>query len=182
VKRLEDHIAIITGGTSGIGRACAERFVEEGARVVVAGRRRAAGSALVASLGEHATFVAADVTREDDIRRLVEETLRRFGRIDCVISNAGATSATSAIADTDPGAFDHDLAVHVRAPFLAMKYASPAMVARRRGSFIRDTGGFHRSCFARLISVALTPSLDSRPRPRVVRERPPFCCELFDFK
>ena len=136
MKRLEDHVAIITGGTSGIGRACAERFVEEGARVVVAGRRRAAGSALVASLGEHATFVAADVTREDDIRRLVEETLRRFGRIDCVISNAGATSATVAIADTDPRAFDHDLAVHVRAPFLAMKYASPAMVARRRGSFI----------------------------------------------
>ena len=136
MKRLEDKVAIITGATSGIGRACAVAFAAEGARVVVAGRRRDAGTAVAASLGNGATFVATDVSREGDLKALVDTTLERFGRIDCVISNAGGTSATGPIADTDPKAFDHDFVMHVRAPFLAMKYASPSMVARRSGSFI----------------------------------------------
>jgi NAD(P)-dependent dehydrogenase (short-subunit alcohol dehydrogenase family) len=104
--RLEDQVAIVTGGTSGIGRACASAFLREGAHVVIAGRRRATGSALAASLGARSRFVAADVTREDDIEHLAATVLERFGRIDCVISSAGATSATGAIADTDPKAFE----------------------------------------------------------------------------
>lgn len=136
MKRLEDKVTIITGATSGIGRACAVAFAAEGARVVVSGRRREAGAALASSLGNGATFVAADVSRESDLKTLVDSTLERFGRIDCVISNAGSTSTTGPIADTDPKAFDHDFVMHVRAPFLAMKYASPSMVKRRSGSFI----------------------------------------------
>src|SRR5207302_1598453 len=119
MKRLEDKVAIVTGGTSGIGRACAVRFAQEGAHVVVAGRRREAGEAVAASLGGRSQFVPADVSREEDVRALVETTLRRFGRIDCVVSNAGSVSSTGPIADTDPKAFDDDLAVHVRAPFFA---------------------------------------------------------------
>jgi NAD(P)-dependent dehydrogenase (short-subunit alcohol dehydrogenase family) len=136
MQRFADKVVIVTGGTSGIGRACAERFAAEGAHVVIAGRRREAGDTIAASLGNRSMFIAADVTREGDIRALVEGTLERFGRIDCVVSNAGSVSATGAIADTDPKALDHDLALHVRAPFLAMKYASPSMVARRTGCFI----------------------------------------------
>jgi NAD(P)-dependent dehydrogenase (short-subunit alcohol dehydrogenase family) len=136
MERLRGKITIITGGTSGIGRACALRFVEEGACVVIAGRRRGVGEALAASLGERAAFVATDVTREDDVKALVAVTLARFSRIDCVISNAGAGSATVSLAKTDPHAFDQDFALHVRAPFLAMKYASPTMVARRSGTFV----------------------------------------------
>jgi NAD(P)-dependent dehydrogenase (short-subunit alcohol dehydrogenase family) len=136
MKRLEDKVAIVTGGTSGIGRACAVRFAREGSHVVVAGRRREAGETVATSLGGRSLFVTTDVSRDEDVRALVETTLRRFGRIDCVISNAGSASSTGPIADTDPSGFDHDLAVHVRAPFLAMKYASPSMVARRTGSFI----------------------------------------------
>jgi NAD(P)-dependent dehydrogenase (short-subunit alcohol dehydrogenase family) len=136
MERFKDHVAIITGGTSGIGLACATAFLREGAYVVIAGRRRDTGSALAASLGDRSIFVAADVTREDDIEGLVATTLERFGRIDCVVSNAGAASATASIADTDPEAFDHDIAVHLRAPFLVMKFASPSMVGRRTGSFI----------------------------------------------
>jgi NAD(P)-dependent dehydrogenase (short-subunit alcohol dehydrogenase family) len=131
-----DKVVIVTGGTSGIGRACAARFAEEGAHVVIAGRRREAGEAVAASFGNGSFFMGADVTRETDIERLVKTALERFGRIDCVISNAGSVSATTTIADTDPAAFDRDFAVHVRAPFLAMKYASPSMCARRTGSFI----------------------------------------------
>jgi len=134
--RLKDKVAIITGGTSGIGRACAVAFSREGAKVVIAGRRSQVGHAIAASLGGRSMFVVADVTREDDIKALVDRTLERCGRIDCVISNAGSASATGPIADTDPKAFDDDFTMHVRAPFLAMKYASPTMVARRTGSFI----------------------------------------------
>jgi NAD(P)-dependent dehydrogenase (short-subunit alcohol dehydrogenase family) len=148
MERLKDKVTIITGGTSGIGRACAIRFSREGAQVVIAGRRHRAGNALAASLGERSMFIAADVTREDDMRELVERSLERFGRIDCVISNAGTSSATGLIADTDPKAFDHDFALHVRAPFLAMKYASPAMVARHTGSFINMSSiSAHRAGF-----------------------------------
>jgi NAD(P)-dependent dehydrogenase (short-subunit alcohol dehydrogenase family) len=136
MHRLTDKVAIITGATSGIGRACAVAFAREGAHVVAAGRRRHAGNELVASLGGRSTFVAADVTREDDIKALVTTTLERFDRIDCVISNAGSTSKTGPIADTDPQAFDHDVAVHVRAPFLALKYAAPGMAERGTGCFI----------------------------------------------
>src|SRR4051812_38887515 len=134
--RLEDKVTIVTGGTSGIGRACAIRFAAEGAHVVIAGRRRDAGERLAASLGGKSTFVSTEVAHEADVRALIDTTLERFGRIDCVISNAGGTSATVAIADTDPKAFDHDFAVHVRAPFLAMKFASPSMATRGSGSFI----------------------------------------------
>ena len=136
MPKLTDKVAIITGATSGIGRACAVAFAREGAHVVAAGRRREAGDELVRSLGGQSTFVAADVTREEDIKSLVQSALDRFGRIDCVISNAGSVSKTGPIADTDPKEFDHDFAVHVRAPFLAMKYAVPSMVERGSGSFI----------------------------------------------
>jgi NAD(P)-dependent dehydrogenase (short-subunit alcohol dehydrogenase family) len=136
MERLKDKVAVITGGTSGIGRACAEAFTREGARVVVAGRRRQAGETLAKSLGSGALFIATDVTRASDIEGLVEKTLERFGAIDCVISNAGSTSKTGPIADTDAQAFDNDFAVHVRAPFLAMKYAVPSMAKRGSGSFI----------------------------------------------
>src|ERR1044071_7072548 len=136
MAKLTDKVAVITGATSGIGRACAVAFASEGAHVVAAGRRRDAGEELVRALAGRSTFVAADVTREEDIKSLVESALDRFGKIDCVISNAGSTSKTGPIADTEPAAFDHDFAVHVRAPFLAMKYAVPSMAERGSGSFI----------------------------------------------
>lgn len=136
MNRLNDKVAIITGATSGIGRACAVAFAAEGAHVVVAGRRRDIGTALASSLGGNALFVTTDVSRDGDLKALVEVTLERFGRIDCMISNAGGISTTGPIAETDPEALHHDFMMHVHAPFLAMKYASPSMVARRSGSFI----------------------------------------------
>src|SRR5262245_37809748 len=148
MQRLQDKVSIVTGATSGIGRACAVRFAHEGAHVVVAGRRREAGEAFAASLGGRSLFVQADVSREEDVRALVETAIRDFGRIDCFVSNAGSASSTGPIADTDPKDFDRDLVVHVRAPFLAMKYASPSMVARRTGSFINMSSiSAHRAGF-----------------------------------
>jgi uncharacterized protein YbjT (DUF2867 family) len=88
-----DRVVVVTGGTGGIGKSCAERFVKEGATVVLAARRKRLGESVAAALGERALFVTCDVTIEEDIRSLIEHVLQRFGRIDCFISNAGAGTA-----------------------------------------------------------------------------------------
>lgn len=148
MARMSGKVVIVTGGTSGIGRACAEQFAKQEARVVIAGRRPDAGRDLAALLGDRAFFVAADVLNEDDVRGLVARTLEHFGRVDCVISNAGATSDTRSIVDTDSAAFERDFALHVRAPFLAMKYAAPSMLERGNGSFINMSSiSAHRAGF-----------------------------------
>jgi NAD(P)-dependent dehydrogenase (short-subunit alcohol dehydrogenase family) len=146
--RLQDKVAVITGATSGIGRACAIRFAEEGARVVIAGRRRDLGEAVAKAIGDAAAFIACDVTREADIAALIDQAGARFGRIDCVVSNAGAGSGTSGITETDAAALDQDFVLHVRAPFLAMKLAAPGMIARGDGSFINMSSlSAHRAGF-----------------------------------
>jgi len=87
--RLEGKVAIVTGATSGMGKRTAERFVEEGATVIVAGRREAEGEAAARALGPRARFVRTDVAREDDVRRLVGAAVDRHGRLDCLFNNAG---------------------------------------------------------------------------------------------
>jgi len=93
-------------------------------------------SSLKAELGLDAVFIQTDVTQEGDIRALIERTLDRFDRIDCVVSCAGTGSRTADIVNTVAAHLDHDFALHVRAAFLMMKYAAPSMVKRRSGSFI----------------------------------------------
>lgn len=91
--RLENKVAIITGGTAGIGRACAITFAKEGAKVVVAGRNTAKGEAVVEEIkaagGGVAIFVATDMKKEEDMDRLLNATIEAFGRIDILYNNAG---------------------------------------------------------------------------------------------
>lgn len=148
MAKLANQVAVITGSTSGIGRACAIRFAQEGARVVISGRRQAQGAALAKSIGDRALFIACDVMRETDIKSLISTAVDHFGHIDCLINNAGAGSATAAIAETRPEAFDADFALHVRAAFLAAKYAAPTMIERGRGSIINMSSlSAHRAGF-----------------------------------
>jgi len=88
-KRLEKKVAVITGGTSGIGERTAEIFVEQGAFVVIAGRSSEKGNALAHRLGENALFVRTDVTQESDVDNMISLSVKRFGRIDCLFNNAG---------------------------------------------------------------------------------------------
>jgi NAD(P)-dependent dehydrogenase (short-subunit alcohol dehydrogenase family) len=136
MDRLKDKVALITGGTSGIGARTAELFVAEGARVVIAGRRRQQGEAVATALGAAASFIRADVSSEADVRSMIDHTLERFGRLDCLFNNAGGPSQTGSIAEVDIAAFDAALAVHLRGALLGMKYAAPTMVSRGCGSIV----------------------------------------------
>ena len=131
---LSGKVAIVTGATSGIGERIAEVFIEEGASVVVAARREAEGEALVRRLGVQ--FVRADVAREDDVKAVVAAAVSRFGRIDCLVSNAALPQPIVGVADTDIAAFDAVVAVNVRGVLLGMKHVAPVMVAQKSGSII----------------------------------------------
>ncbi len=86
---LEGKVAIVTGATSGIGVAIAEKFVEAGAKVVVAGRRKAEGYAVAKNRGTKARFQQTDVTDEAQMKALIADALSAFGRLDCIVNNAG---------------------------------------------------------------------------------------------
>ena len=91
-KRLEGKVAIITGATSGIGEVTAEIFVAEGARVILAGRTEDKGKMIADRLGDNAVFQKADVMHEEEIKALFDLAREKFGRLDCLFNNAGASS------------------------------------------------------------------------------------------
>ena len=88
MNRLDNKVAVVTGGTSGIGEATAELFVSEGASVVICGRSTEKGEALAARLGDKVAFVTADVTREADIEATINLAIQQFGGLDILFNNA----------------------------------------------------------------------------------------------
>jgi len=135
---LDDKVAIITGGTSGIGARTAELFVEEGALVVFTGRRKPEGEALQKKLGKAARFEQADATLEADWVRVLDQTLKTFGRLDCLFNNAGGPAPTGGIAGIPVEGFDAAMALLVRSVMLGMKHAAPVMVRQRSGSIVNN--------------------------------------------
>ncbi len=134
---LNGKVAVISGGTSGIGARTAELFVAEGASVVIGGRREMEGKELESRLGSPVRFVRADVAVESDVERLVGQTVDEFGRLDIMVNNAG-------IGGQPPGswsAIDIDrfwtvLAVHVGGVVAGIKHAAPVMTQQGSGSII----------------------------------------------
>jgi NAD(P)-dependent dehydrogenase (short-subunit alcohol dehydrogenase family) len=135
---LEGKVAIVTGATSGIGRRTAELFVEEGARVVFTGRRRAEGEALAQKLGDSGRFFAADATLEDDWSRVIGETVDAWGRLDALFNNAGGPAPTGSITSIPVEGFDAAMALLVRSVMLGMKHAAPVMMRQRSGSIVNN--------------------------------------------
>lgn len=133
---LEGKVAIITGAASGIGARTAEIFVAEGAKVVLAGRRKDRGEELAQKLGDAASFIRTDVSVETDVRAMIDHAVQRFGRLDCLMNNAGRGSQFTTIADADLKEFDAVIAVHLRAVLAGMKYAAPVMTVQKSGSII----------------------------------------------
>jgi NAD(P)-dependent dehydrogenase (short-subunit alcohol dehydrogenase family) len=136
--RLDGKIAVITGATSGIGLRTAEIFVEEGARIVIAGRRAPEGEALAKELGPACLFRRTDVTVEDEIRALIGGTVEEFGRIDCLFNNAGGPAQTGGIEGLEAARFDAAMATLVRSVMLGMKHATPHMRRQGWGSIINN--------------------------------------------
>src|SRR5215468_3301713 len=117
MKRFEDKVTLVTGGTSGIGKAAALSFAAEGSRVVVAGRRETEGTAVVADIRQHggqATFVATDVTRDADVRKLVDSALRSYGRLDVAFNNAGTEGVMGPITQLDEADWTRTVDVNLR--------------------------------------------------------------------
>src|SRR5690349_13341891 len=105
MARLAGKIALITGGASGIGEATTRLFVDEGAAVVVADVQDDRGGKLAAELGNRAVYVHADVSREAEVSAAVAETVKRFGRLDCLFNNAGYGGVTGSIEEIPVAGF-----------------------------------------------------------------------------
>ncbi|MFQ5781411.1 MAG: SDR family NAD(P)-dependent oxidoreductase [Nitrospiria bacterium] len=134
--RLEGKAAIVTGGTSGIGEGIAEAFVKEGANVVIAGRSTQRGEEIAARLGDHCAFIQADVTREEDIRNLVRFSVDRFGKLDCLVNNAGTALVTRSVETITGEFFDQNMKLLVGSVVFGVKHAVPHMRKQGSGSII----------------------------------------------
>ena len=131
---LEGRAALVTGGTSGIGLAIAERLARDGARVVVTGRDEQRGRAAAARLGEAGRFVAADAADAGAVERSVASALEAMGRLDVLVNNAGI-ALTERLVDTPVGEFDRLMAANVRGCFLYARACMPALT-ETRGSMV----------------------------------------------
>jgi len=137
MKRLQDKVAVITGGGSGIGAATAALFVQEGARVVVVGRNAEKLRKTVQTLNhENVSYTVADVSQVEDTQRYLREAVERYGGLDILVSNAGIQGDFAPISDISVESFDSVMAINVRGTWLAIKYAFPELQKRGGGSII----------------------------------------------
>ena len=134
---LQGKRALITGGTSGIGRAIAAAFVHAGARVVIAGRDQARGEAVACELG-NATFIKADVSSLADVRRLAAAATATLGQVDILVNNAGIYhfAPTHELSEAD---FDAMVATNLKGPYFLTAALAPGMAARGYGKIINIT-------------------------------------------
>ncbi|SHH18592.1 SDR family NAD(P)-dependent oxidoreductase [Massilia sp. CF038] len=132
--RLEQRVAIVTGATQGIGLACAERLLREGARVMLVDIKPE-GAAVAQAMGEHARFFAADVSLKVDVDAMIAATIAAFGRIDILVNNAGVTHAADFL-DLAEDDFDRVLRINLKSMFLCGQAAARHMVGQRSGCII----------------------------------------------
>lgn len=142
--RLAGKVALITGGTSGMGRATAALFAKEGARVAITGRDEVRGRVAlheIKSAGSEGIFVRADVRSSDDCRRSVEETLRAFKRLDILFNNAGVFCPHT-VPDCPEEEWDLTVDINLKGTFLMSKHALPIMIAQKSGVIINNSSGW----------------------------------------
>ena len=135
---LAGKVAVITGGTSGIGASTVEEFVARGAEVVFTGRQDTKGAALADKLGDAARYLHADVANEAHTKAAVDLAIASFGRLDCMFNNAGAPGVAGPIASIPVDEFDATVAVLFRGVFLGIKHAAAVMVEQGNGSIINN--------------------------------------------
>lgn len=129
---MKDKVVLITGASSGIGRATAELFAAKGARVIVAARRKNELEELVAEIqnrGGQASAIVTDISKSSDVEQMVAHALKEFGRLDYAVNNAGIEGAFSPIVDLSEEEWDRVQDINVKGVFLCMKYQARAMLA-----------------------------------------------------
>jgi NAD(P)-dependent dehydrogenase (short-subunit alcohol dehydrogenase family) len=134
--KLTGKVAVITGGTSGIGHAAVRLFIQEGSRVVIADIQDDKGKRLAEELGASAAYVHADVSREADVKAAVDHAVQKFGRLDCLFNNAGSPGVGGPIEAIPADRYDSAMAVLLRGVFLGIKHAAPIMKRQGSGSII----------------------------------------------
>jgi short-subunit dehydrogenase len=144
---MRDKVIVVTGASSGIGAAVAELLASRGAKVVLAARRKEALDAVAAKCENNAAVVVADVSRRDEIKRIIDEAIARFGRIDVWINNAGRgiTRIPSELTDAD---IDEMMQINVKAALYAMQAVLPHFKARGDGHIINISSMLGRVPFA----------------------------------
>jgi NAD(P)-dependent dehydrogenase (short-subunit alcohol dehydrogenase family) len=133
--RIAGKIALITGGASGIGLATAELFVKEGATIVIADKNGAAAEKVAATLGAKASAFPCDVAKSDQVQAMVATTVKRHGRIDILINNAGY-GITGNVVSTKEDDWDALMSVNVRGVYLGCKYTIPVMAKQGGGAIV----------------------------------------------
>jgi len=136
---FKGKVALITGAGNGIGRATAIGFASRGAKVVVVDHDKAAGEATAGILrqqGGDSLFIAADVTKSNDVQNYVKATLDAYGQIDCFHNNAGIEGAIAMTAEYDEDMFDKIMSVNVKGVFLGLRHVLPVMIKQGRGAVV----------------------------------------------
>jgi NAD(P)-dependent dehydrogenase (short-subunit alcohol dehydrogenase family) len=151
MNEFQGKVAIVTGGTSGIGRAAAIAYARAGAKVVVAGRRAAEGEETVrlirAQRGE-ALFVPTDVAQHAQVKKLVGRTLEQFGRLDFAFNNAGIEQVPTPFLEQDEETYDRVMDINVKGVWLSMKYEIPAMLKAGGGAIVNTSSALGVIAFA----------------------------------
>src|SRR6267142_2699833 len=140
---MNDRVALITGASSGIGRATGEAFAARGAKVVLAARREhelATLTSEIESRGGRASFVVTDVSAAKDVERMVAHAIDTFGRLDYAVNNAGIEGKWAAITDLAEDEWDRVLDINLKGTFLCMKYEARAMLDCGHGGAIVNIG------------------------------------------
>lgn len=139
IAKDSHKVALITGGTTGIGKETALLLASRGVQVVISGRRQETGEQLVADIkarGGEAAFIFGDVNRQDSIKEMINFTVQRYGRLNMAVNNAGVALETRRIGDSDPDLFDKMLKTNVMGLFLCMKYEIQQMISDGGGSIV----------------------------------------------
>src|SRR6516164_7451800 len=173
-------VAVITGGTSGIGRATAVAFAEQGANVVISGRREAEGAeslSLIQKAGGQGLFVRGDVSEESAIEALVAKTLERFGQLDFAFNNAGVGGEGRATMTATSDIYNRIMDINVRGVFFSMKHQIPAILQSGGGAIVnnasilglRPRAGSPIYSASKAAVIALTKSVALEFAPKGIR-------------
>ena len=136
---MTQKVAVITGGATGIGKSTAMLLAGKGIKVVISGRREAVGQKAIEEIraqGGDAAFIAADVDNETQVRQMIGFAVKKYGRLDLAVNNAGISNETKTIGDSDPAKFQAMLQTNVMGVYLSMKYEIQQMLKNGGGSIV----------------------------------------------